>query len=602
MHGNLKRMIPRILINKAQYTMKYNLRQFYRIAFWISLIGLIAIISDFGFSQTELSQRRLDLFYFFVLGIGLFSTFARYEQNFALIKRKVFVFDFLSVCFTLWVFYMYLFAGVAFRTDLVLENPIWLKIAVLLTFIREFSELRINFKRTVLNPAQLFIISFLSIIFIGSFLLLLPKATYGGISFLDALFTSTSAVCVTGLVVENTGTYFTIFGQTIIMILIQIGGLGILTFASYFSYFFKDATTYENQIALGDMTSSKKLGEVFSTLKNIILITFGIELFSGVLIYTSLDKGHFNSQSEQLFFAAFHSISAFCNAGFSTLTDSLYDTGFRFNYYLQLVIIFTFFLGGLGFPIVVNILSYLKYKVSNIFAISSRKNKYRPWVLNINSRITLITTVSISVVAFLAFYVLEYNNTLAAHSGFGKVVTALFGATTPRTAGFNSIDTAAMAFPTLMMVFLLMWIGASPQSTGGGIKTSTFAIATLNILSLAKGKSRIEIFRREIAEISVRRAFAIISLSLVVIGFAIILISFFDPEKELRDIAFECFSAYSTVGLSLGITGNLSSASKIVIIAVMFIGRISMLSLVIAVFRKVKHKNYSYPKEEITIN
>lgn len=580
--------------------MNLNLKLFYRIAFWISLIGLIAIISDFGFYQNDFSQRLLDTFYFVVLGIGLISTFARYIQDRKLFKRKAFIFDLLSVGFTVWLYYMYLFVGVPFETDLILENPIWVKIAVLFTFIREFSELKINFNRTFLNPAQLFILSFLVIILIGSFLLILPNATYDGISYLDALFTSTSAVCVTGLVVVDTGTHFTLFGQTIIMILIQLGGLGILTFASYFSYFFKGGTTYENQLALSDMTSSKKLGEVFSTLKYIILITFGIEFFSGVLIYTSIDSSNFASQSEQLFFSAFHSISAFCNAGFSTLSDSLYDTGFRFNYYLQLVVILTFVLGGLGFPIVVNILKFLKYKIITLF--SPRKSKYRPWVLNLNSRITLITTLSISVIAFVVFYFLEYNNTLAEHSGFGKVVTALFGATTPRTAGFNTIDTAAMAFPTLMMVFLLMWIGASPQSTGGGIKTSTFAIATLNILSLAKGKSRIEIFRREIAEISVRRAFAIISLSLVVIGFAIMFISIFDPEKQLLDIAFECFSAYSTVGLSLGITGDLSSASKFVIIVVMFVGRISMLSLVIAVFKKIKHKNYSYPKEEITIN
>ena len=580
--------------------MNLNLKLFYRITFWISLTGLIAIISDFGFYQNDFSQRLLDTFYFVVLGIGLISTFARYIQDRKLFKRKAFIFDLISVGFTLWLYYMYLFVGVPFETDLILENPIWVKIAVLFTFIREFSELKINFKRTFLNPAQLFILSFLVIILIGSFLLILPNATYDGISYMDALFTSTSAVCDTGLVVVDTGTHFTLFGQTIIMILIQLGGLGILTFASYFSYFFKGGTTYENQLALSDMTSSKKLGEVFSTLKYIILITFGIEFFSGVLIYTSIDSSNFASQSEQLFFSAFHSISAFCNAGFSTLSDSLYDTGFRFNYYLQLVIILTFVLGGLGFPIVVNILKFLKYKIITLF--SPRKNKYRPWVLNLNSRITLFTTLSISLVAFVIFYFLEYNNTLAGHSGFGKVVTALFGATTPRTAGFNTIDTAAMAFPTLMMVFLLMWIGASPQSTGGGIKTSTFAIATLNILSLAKGKSRIEIFRREIAEISVRRAFAIISLSLVVIGFAIMFISIFDPEKQLLDIAFECFSAYSTVGLSLGITGDLSSASKFVIIVVMFVGRISMLSLVIAVFKKIKHKNYSYPKEEITIN
>lgn len=580
--------------------MNFNLKLLYRLAFWISLVGLIAIVSDFGFDQSDFSQDFLDGFYFFVLGVGLISTFVRYIQEIKLMQRKAFLFDLLSVGFTLWLYYLFLFVGVPFETDLILENPIWVKIAVLLTFIREFSELKINFKRTVLNPAQIFILSFLFIILIGSFLLILPNATYGGISYLDALFTSTSAVCVTGLIVVDTATYFTLFGQSIIMILIQVGGLGILTFASYFSYFFKGGTTYENQLALSDMTSSRKLGEVFSTLKYIILITFGIEFVSAALIYTSIDSSNFVSQGDQLFFSAFHSISAFCNAGFSTLSNSLYEKGFRFNYYLQLIIILTFVLGGLGFPIVVNILKFFKYKIITLF--STHKSKYKPWVLNLNSRITLITTLSITFVAFVAFYFLEYNNTLAEHTGFGKVVTALFGATTPRTAGFNSIDTAAMAFPTLMMVFLLMWIGASPQSTGGGIKTSTFAIAILNIMSLARGKSRIEIFRREIADISVRRAFAIISLSLVIIGFAITLIAIFDTDIKLVEIAFECFSAYSTVGLSLGITANLSSASKFVIIVVMFIGRISMLSLVIAVFRKIKHKNYSYPKEEITIN
>lgn len=580
--------------------MNRGLKLFYRIAFWISFAGLIAIISDFGFSQTDSFQHFLDNFYFVVLAVGIISTFARYVQNRNLFKRKVFVFDLLSVGFTLWLYYMYLFVGLPFKADLILENPIWIKIAVFFTVIREFSELKINFKRTVLNPAQLFILSFLAIILIGTLLLILPNASYNGISYLDALFTSTSAVCVTGLAVVDTGTHFTLFGQIIIMLLIQVGGLGILTFASYFSYFFKGGTSYENQLALSDMNNSKKLGEVFSTLKYIILITFGIEFFSGVLIYTSIDSSNFASQFDQLFFSAFHSISAFCNAGFSTLTNSLYEAGFKFNYYLQLVIILTFVLGGLGFPIIVNILTYLKYKIITFF--SSKKSKYKPWVLNLNSRITLISTLSISLIAFVTFYFLEYNNTLAEHNGFGKIVTALFGATTPRTAGFNTIDTAAMAFPTLMMVFFLMWIGASPQSTGGGIKTSTFAIAMLNILSLAKGKSRIEIYRREISDISVRRAFAIISLSLIIIGFSIMLISIFDPDKELKDIAFECFSAYGTVGMSLGITGSLSSASKFIIIVVMFVGRISMLSFVIAVFKKIKHKNYSYPKEEITIN
>ena len=580
--------------------MKLQLKLLYKVAFAISLLGLIAIVAEIGFSQSRSLNHILEGFYIVVLGVGVVSTVVRYRNNWRLVNRKVFIFDLLSVIFTLWIYYTFVFVGSSFETDAALDNPIWVKIAVLFTLIREFSDLRINFRRTFLNPAQLFILSFLVIIFTGSLLLTLPNATYNGISYVDALFTATSAVCVTGLAVVVTATHFTLFGQTIIMMLIQIGGLGILTFASYFSYFFKGGTTYENQLALGYMTSSRKLGEVFSTLKYILLITFGIELLAAILIYTSVDSEKFSSVSEQLFFSAFHAISAFCNAGFSTLPNNLMETGFVNNYNLQLVVIFTFVLGGLGFPIVVNILKYLKYSMVALFA--PGKRIYRPWVLNLNSRITLITTLAVMLVGFISFYFLEYDNTLAAHEGFGKVVTALFGATTPRTAGFNTIDTGAMKLTTVTIVIILMWIGASPQSTGGGIKTSTFAIAILNILSLAKGKSKIEIYRREIANVSVRRAFGIMSLSLFVIGVGILLISTFDPEKQMVDIAFECFSAYSTAGLSLGITGDLTDASKLVVSAVMFIGRISMLSLVIAVFKKIKHKNYKYPTEEITIN
>jgi len=582
--------------------MRFDLQLLYRIALWTSVLGMIAFISDFGFTQSRLQQDLLDGFYFIVLGIGIISTVTRYVVNYSLIKRKVFIFDILSVFFTCWVFYQYLFVGVPFETDLLLENPIWVRIAVVFTFVREFSEVRFNYRRTLLNPAQLFVVSFLVIIVIGALLLMLPNATHEGLSFIDALFTSTSAVCVTGLIVVDTATYFTEFGQILIMILIQIGGLGILTFASYFSYFFKGVTTYEDQLALSDLTSSKKLGEVFSTLRYIILITLSIELVAGLLIYSSLGAEAFPSFYDRVFFSVFHAISAFCNAGFSTLTNSLYEDGFRYNYLLQMIVILTFVLGGLGFPIVSNIINFLKYRLRRLFPLGGEEVSYRPWVLSLNSRITLITTFSITGVAFVAFFLLEYGNTLAEHQGIGKVVTALFGATTPRTAGFNSIDTASMLFPTTMMVFLLMWIGASPASTGGGIKTSTFAIATLNILSLAMGKARIEVFRREIAEISVRRSFAVISLSLIVIGSGIMLISIFDSDKDLMGIAFECFSAYSTVGLSLGITAGLSSMSKLILSVIMFVGRVSMLSIIIAVFKKAKHHNYRYPNEEITIN
>ena len=574
----------------------------HKMAFWASLSGILVFFLDFGFPQPDIIQQFIDGFYFFVIVLGLLSTFWRYHVKPSFPVKRVFVFDLASVAYSIYVFYLYIFVGEAFKTDLLLENPVWLVVAVILSFIREFSEVRINYNRAYLNPAQLFILSFLLVILLGTLMLMLPRATYEGIGFLDALFTSTSAVCVTGLVVVDTGTYFTGFGQYIILFLIQVGGLGILTFASYFGYFFKGGSTYENQLTLSEMTNAKKIGEVFKTLKHILVITVSVEFGAAILLYGTLGREYFSTFSERAFFSVFHAISAFCNAGFSTLGNSIYESEFRYNYGLQLVLIATFVLGGLGFPIVVNLLSYLKHKLLNLLPFGPQRKSYRPWVLKINSRITLVTTLSLSAIAFVCFFILEYNNTLAEHSLFGKVVNALFGATTPRTAGFNSVDMTALAFPTIMITFLLMWIGASPASTGGGIKTSTFAIATLNILSLAKGKSRVEVYRREISDISIKRAFATIALSLLVIGIGIALISIFDPEMGLLNIAFESFSAYSTVGLSLGVTGSLSSGSKAVLITIMFVGRVGMLSIMVALFRKIKHKNYRYPSEEITIN
>jgi trk system potassium uptake protein len=582
-----------------------SLTIFYRITFWMSLCGLILLLVDFGFWHSDENQIYIDYIYFVILAFGVVSTVFRYLRDIKRIHKKALFFDLITIALTLYLFHLRFVRGFDYYYQVdntIITKTIWVKFAIIFTFIREFSELKIVFKRTVLNPAQLFIISFLAIIFFGSILLQLPNATYGSIGFIDALFTSTSAVCVTGLIVQDTGQDFTPFGQTIILFLIQIGGLGILTFASYFSYFFRGGTSYENHLTLRDITSSSKISQVFSMLKYIIVITLLIEVTSALFIYSTLNIENFKDQSEMIFFSAFHSVSAFCNAGFSTLSDGLYDADFKYNYPFQLTLVLTFVLGGLGFPIVANIYEFMKYRLFRIFKNKRKSGVYKPWVLNINSRITLITTVSIMVVSFLAFYFMELNNTLAEHDGIGKMVTALFSATTPRTAGFNTIDFSQLNFSTIMFIMLLMWIGASPQSTGGGIKTSTFAIATLNIISIAKGKTRIEIFRREIADLSVRRAFAIISLSLIVIGFSVLIISSIESEMSLIEIAFECFSAYSTVGLSLGVTADFHDASKVILIFVMFVGRISMLSLVIAIIKKTTYKNYRYPQEEITMN
>ncbi|MBL4709254.1 MAG: ATPase [Flavobacteriales bacterium] len=575
-------------------------------ALTISIISILAVFYDFGFNQNGIAQIGLKWLYAFTLLIGIVSTAIRYSKKSNRPLFKVLIFDTISVLlFIILIIDQFkILKGVGFLDSF--DSTPWYYIAIFLVFIRELAAKKLSLSRTYFNPAQLFIISFFGIIFLGALLLMLPNASHGGISFLNALFTSTSAVCVTGLIVVDTGSYFTLFGQCIILTLIQIGGLGIMTFASYFSYFFRGGTSYENQLMLSDMSNSSKLGEVFSTLKNILLITISIETLGAILIFGNLSELEMPSFFERTFFSFFHSISAFCNAGFSTLPNSLYTGAFRFNYGIYGVAMVLFIFGGLGFPIVFNLFKYLKYLVSKRiipFLLGEKKeNLVTPWVINLSSRITLITSLTLFIVGSIIFFFFEYNNTLAEHSGFGKVITAMFSAASPRTAGFNTVDTSALNFSTLMLIFLLMWVGASPASTGGGIKTSTFAIATLNFWSLARGKSRIEIFRREISDISVRRAFAIITLSLVIIGAGVFAITYFDSEKDLLSIAFECFSAYSTVGLSVGITSELSSPSKLVIILIMFVGRVSMLTILIALIRKEKFKNYRYSKEEILIN
>ncbi len=573
---------------------------FVRIPLWFAMLTLLAIITNLGFTlPTTLVARNIPLLANLTIISGILVLVLRYYNLKTRPRVKVWFFD---GGYILSLFLIFLF-GLYDSTPSTTENA-GMYTAVLLVFIREFSTVRLVFKRRFLNPAQLFIASFLMIIILGALLLLLPNATVSGISLIDALFTSTSAVCVTGLIVVDTGSYFTTLGQTIIVILIQAGGIGIMTFTSYFAYFFRGGSSYENHLVLNEMTNTKEISQVFSTLYKIIFLTFLIEAIGATLIYFSLDFTLIPAWQDRLYFSVFHSVSGFCNAGFSTLPNGLYESGYRFNYSLQLIIAALLILGGIGFSILFNLWEYLKYLVINSWnALNTGKRRvYSPWVITINSRIVIVTSILLLVFGTIFYYCFEFNSTLAEHHGFGKLVTAFFSAASPRTAGFNVVDMTGMQFSTVMMVIFLMWIGASPGSTGGGIKTSTLAIATLNFISIARDKDRLEVFRREIAVSSIRRAFALISLSLIAIGFSIFFITIFDKHQNLLHIAFECFSAFSTVGLSLGITAALSAPSKLVLILTMFVGRVSLLTLLIAIFRKARHIKYKYPSEEILIN
>lgn len=574
-----------------------------RLPFLISFITLFILIYDLGFSTLDGYHDELNILYSSCIVIGMLAIAWRYFSLGYTKSVGVRIFDICSMLlFVVIIFMRWQHEHVSRFFD---SNAI-VFFAIFLMVLREFSTLQLNLNKTRMNPAQLFIASFLLIIFIGAFMLSFPKATTtpGSLRYIDALFTATSAVCVTGLSTINIGDQFTVFGKTVMIFLMEFGGLGIMTIASYFSYFFRGKASYGNQLVMKDMSYIDKLGDVFATLKRIIIISGIIQFIGMIAIFISIKEQEFHSIYERIFFSIFHGVSAFCNAGFSTLPDNLYTFEYRFNYPLHLIIAFLFIMGGLGFPIVFNIYKYVKHLVVNRILPFSLKEAsiYVPRVINLSTRIILITTMTLIVGGTIAVYYLEFNNTLAEHTGFGKWVTAFFTATSPRTAGFATVDNNLFKVPTFLVIILLMWIGASPVSTGGGIKTSTFAIAILNIWTLAKGKNRVEISRREVDATSVQRAFSIIVLSLIVIGIGIFALTVFEPKIGLLKLAYEAFSAYSTAGLSTGITNQLTDSSKVTLIMLMFVGRVSMLTILIACSKKVTQTNYRYPTEEILIN
>ncbi len=573
-----------------------------QVLFYTSTLSIILLIVDLGFDGPE-QQKWYDLSYLIYFSI-VFTTYLmqiifreKARRNIYFLAGNLVLMSYLALI---------LLAYSTFDTPK-LENfllPQYIHVGVIFLFVIEFSKKTLDIEKLRINPALLFVLSFTLIIITGTGLLMLPEATVSGISFFDALFTSTSSVCVTGLMVIDLPTEFTRFGHTIILILFQAGGLGIMTFTSFFGFFFSGSSSFYNQFMLKDFLAAQKADEVFKNLIKIVLFTFGMEAACALLVFYSVDSSLFSNAGEHIFFSIFHGVSAFCNAGISTLPGGFYHTDFRINYNLHLIVAIFFIIGGLGFPVVLNLYKYLREWIeTTIKAIKSHQNlPSLPRVINLHTKLVLYTTAILLVVGFVLFFVAEYNNILKEHSWYGKVVTTIFLSASPRTAGFNTFDLSQLSFHSIMIIFLFMWIGASPGSTGGGIKTTTFAIGTLNLFSMGRGKDRIEAFQREISNQSVRRAFAVISLSLIVMGFSTFGITYFDPQFDLLQIAFECFAAYSTAGFTFGITPDLSTPSKIILMLTMFTGRVGMLTIMIGVLQKIKTTHYRYPSSDIFIN
>jgi trk system potassium uptake protein TrkH len=444
--------------------------------------------------------------------------------------------------------------------------------------------------RLNLNAPQVVLLSFGAAIGVGTLLLLMPRATVTGQSmpFVDAFFTATSATCVTGLIVVDTGSYFSTLGQGIILALIQVGGLGIMSLTAFAAAVIGKGMGMRESALMKDVLSSDFIGEVTRLLRNIIIITVLFEV-AGLLLLSRIWASDFASPGLTFYYALFHSVSAFCNAGFSLFSNSL--EGFAGRYDVILTFAVLIIIGGLGFMVISNLGSWFMSRLRRV-PIGTR--------LSLHSKTVLVTSAILLFLGSVVFYILEAGGSMATMTQGQKLFSAFFSSVTARTAGFNTTSMATIAAPTALVMILLMFIGASPGGTGGGTKTSTFAVFAATVRSILRGRSNVEFFKRTLPQDVVNKAIVVVLLSFGLVFVSCVCISIAEG-KPLTEVLFETVSAFGTVGLSRGLTRDLTTSSKIVIIITMFFGRIGPLTLGLAIGQKAREAAYSYPVERVMI-
>ena len=445
-----------------------------------------------------------------------------------------------------------------------------------------------------IKPSTTFVLSFLTLILIGTGVLCLPAMTVapGGMPFLDALFTATSATCVTGLIVVDTATYFTTRGQAFIILLVQLGGLGIISFASFFATFLRQGVGIKQQALIQDYLSSESLLSAQGLLKRIILMTLSLEFITFLLVYFSWGDIPFDSVIQKVFFSAFHAISAFCNAGFSLYSDNLYQPGINTAYIIHLIIIASVILGGIGFSTLEDLFSIRNLR-------DRLKNTWRDW--KVSTKIAVYTSATLLLFGSIVFYLLEKDNTLAGLNIFEALLTSFFQSGSARTAGFNTVDFGELRNPTLIMIIFLMFIGASSGSVGGGIKTSTFYLIVSSVIATLRGRLKIEIGKRFIPKELLFKALSIFFFAATINLIGIFALTLFEPEIDVLELVFEQVSAFGTVGLSTGITAELSTPSRFVLMISMFLGRVGILTFALALSTRMTATSYKYPKAHLMI-
>ena len=443
-----------------------------------------------------------------------------------------------------------------------------------------------------MDPAKVMVIGFASVVLLGALLLNLPIATKSGesIGLLDALFTATSAVCVTGLIVVDTATYWSIFGQVVIITLIQIGGLGFMTIATMFALLTKKKINLRERLLIQESLNQKDLSGMVRLTRYVILITFLIEGIGAILLsFTFIPQF---GLGRGVWYSIFHAISAFCNAGFDLMGSvsgpftSL--TSYVDNFMIVMTISALIILGGIGFPVMLDVIRTKK---------ASR--------LNMHSKVVIFTTAILIGIGSIFIFVVEFNNpkTLGTLSLPGKLLAAFFQSVTARTAGFNTIDLTLIKESSLFIMMILMFIGASPASTGGGIKTTTLASLVITVRSFISGKGDIEVCERRISGATITKAIGIFFIATALVVFGTLALSLTDEGFTLVECGFEIVSAIATVGLSIGGSPSLTTMGKVVVMIAMFIGRVGSLTIFVALLSKGARKKppVRYPEGKIIV-
>ncbi|MGG2026506.1 TrkH family potassium uptake protein [Gottfriedia sp. S16(2024)] len=442
-------------------------------------------------------------------------------------------------------------------------------------------------KRLVsLDPSKILVTGFALIIVLGGFLLTLPIATKDGegLSWLNALFTSTSATCVTGLVVVDTGSTFTLFGQFVILSLIQVGGLGFMSFATFFAVLLGKRITLKERLLLQESLNNMTFAGIVKLVKRIFIFTILIELIGSVLlaIRFSFDMPF----KRAIYFGIFHSISNFNNAGFDLMGEFRSLTRYVEDPLVTIVVCILITLGGIGFIVMNEIYEYKRIRR-----------------VSLHTKIVLWTSGLLLVLGTILIFIFEFNNpkTLQPLSMTGKILGSLYQSVTPRTAGSNTLNIPDLTQSTLFITAILMFIGASPGSTGGGIKTTTFATLLGAVRSQIKGKEDVILFKRRIMYDTIYKALTVMVSGLLIVVVVTLLLTITEHGKNFLMIVFEATSAFATVGLSMGLTPDLTPIGKILIILTMFAGRVGPLTIAFAVTLRRHSDPFKHPKGKIMI-